>query len=75
WGRWKSPDATGLKTLWIKKQNNPKQKNINDQSTTIEGQAEPMVRKDFWDIAERLGDGGLRVGSEHQWNPHNQGIC
>jgi radical SAM protein with 4Fe4S-binding SPASM domain len=28
---------------------------------TIEGQAEPMVRKDFWDIAERLGDGGLRV--------------
>jgi hypothetical protein len=30
WGRWKSPDATGLKTLWIKKQNNPKQMNIND---------------------------------------------
>jgi hypothetical protein len=30
WGRWKSPDATGLKTLWIKKQNNPKQNNIND---------------------------------------------
>ena len=30
WGRWKSPDATGLKTLWIKKQNNPKQININD---------------------------------------------
>jgi hypothetical protein len=29
WGRWKSPDATGLKTLWIKKQNNPKQININ----------------------------------------------
>jgi hypothetical protein len=24
WGRWKSPDATGLKTLWIKKQSNPK---------------------------------------------------
>jgi hypothetical protein len=22
WGRWKSPDATGLKTLWIKKQSN-----------------------------------------------------
>ena len=42
---------------------------------SIDGQAEPMVRKDFWDIAERLGDGGLRVGSEHQWNPHNQGIC
>jgi hypothetical protein len=30
WGRWKSPDATRLKTLWIKKQNNPKQININD---------------------------------------------
>jgi hypothetical protein len=30
WGRWKSPDATGLKTLWIKKQNNPKQINIDD---------------------------------------------
>jgi hypothetical protein len=30
WGRWKSPDATGLKTLWIKKQNNPKQINISD---------------------------------------------
>jgi hypothetical protein len=30
WGRWKSPDATGLKTLWIKKQNNPKQMNIDD---------------------------------------------
>jgi hypothetical protein len=30
WGRWKSPDATGLKTLWIKKQSNPKQKNISD---------------------------------------------
>jgi hypothetical protein len=29
WG-WKSPDATGLKTLWIKKQSNPKQININD---------------------------------------------
>ncbi|MDT7890261.1 MAG: hypothetical protein RQ885_14970 [Desulfurococcales archaeon] len=30
WGRWKSPDATGLKTLWIKKQSNTKQKNISD---------------------------------------------
>jgi hypothetical protein len=30
WERWKSPDATGLKTLWIKKQNNPKQINTND---------------------------------------------
>ncbi|MDT7888861.1 MAG: hypothetical protein RQ885_07785 [Desulfurococcales archaeon] len=30
WGRWKSLDATGLKTLWIKKQSNPKQKNISD---------------------------------------------
>jgi hypothetical protein len=29
-GRWKSLDATGLETLWIKKQNNPKQININD---------------------------------------------
>jgi len=28
WG--KSPDATGLKTLWIKKQSNTKQKNISD---------------------------------------------
>jgi hypothetical protein len=26
WGRWKPLDATGLKTLWIKKQNNPKQR-------------------------------------------------
>jgi hypothetical protein len=34
WGRWKSPDATGLKTLWIKKQNNPKQKNINNHRGT-----------------------------------------
>jgi hypothetical protein len=25
WGRWKSLDATGLKTLWIKKQSDPKQ--------------------------------------------------
>jgi hypothetical protein len=24
------PDATGLKTLWIKKHRNPKQKNISD---------------------------------------------
>jgi len=23
WGRWKSLDATGLKTLWIKKQSKP----------------------------------------------------
>jgi len=30
WGRWKPLDATGLKTLWIKKQNNPKQINTND---------------------------------------------
>jgi hypothetical protein len=30
WGSWKSLDATGLKTLWIKKQNNPKQKKVND---------------------------------------------
>ncbi len=30
WGRWKSPDATELKTLWIKKQSNLKQKNISD---------------------------------------------
>jgi hypothetical protein len=30
WGRWKSLDATGLKTLWIKKHSNPKQININD---------------------------------------------
>jgi hypothetical protein len=30
WGRWKSLDATGLKTLWIERQNNPKQININD---------------------------------------------
>ncbi|MDT7887963.1 MAG: hypothetical protein RQ885_03180 [Desulfurococcales archaeon] len=30
WGRWKSPDATGLETLWIKRQSNPKQMNISD---------------------------------------------
>jgi hypothetical protein len=30
WGRWKSPDATGIKTLWIKKQSNPKQMNASD---------------------------------------------
>jgi hypothetical protein len=30
WGRWKSPDATGLKTLWIKKHSNPIQINISD---------------------------------------------
>ena len=30
WGRWKSPDAAGLEILWIKKQCNPKQININD---------------------------------------------
>jgi putative transposase len=30
WGRWKSPDATGLKTLWIKRQSSPKQINISD---------------------------------------------
>jgi hypothetical protein len=30
WGRWRSLDATGSKTLWIKKQNNPKQINISD---------------------------------------------
>jgi hypothetical protein len=29
-GRRKSLDATGLKTLWIKKQSNPKQININN---------------------------------------------
>jgi ABC-type multidrug transport system fused ATPase/permease subunit len=30
WERWGSPDAKGLKTLWIKKQSNPKQINISD---------------------------------------------
>jgi hypothetical protein len=30
WGRWKSPDDHRIKTLWIKKQGNPKQKNISD---------------------------------------------
>jgi hypothetical protein len=30
WGRWKSLDATGLKTLWIKRQSNTKQINISD---------------------------------------------
>jgi hypothetical protein len=29
-GEVEAPDATGLKTLWIKKQGNPKQKNISD---------------------------------------------
>ncbi|MDT7888407.1 MAG: hypothetical protein RQ885_05470 [Desulfurococcales archaeon] len=35
WGRWKSPDATGLKTLWIKKQSNTKQKNISDNQQPL----------------------------------------
>jgi hypothetical protein len=32
WGRWKSPDdhRDAIASLWIKKQNNPKQMNIND---------------------------------------------
>jgi hypothetical protein len=30
WGRWRSPDATGLKTLWIRKQSNTKQINISN---------------------------------------------
>ncbi|MFZ8824651.1 MAG: hypothetical protein ACO2O0_10995 [Desulfurococcales archaeon] len=30
WERWGSPDAKGLKTLWIRKYSNLKQKNIND---------------------------------------------
>ena len=32
WGRWKSLDAhrDAIASLWIKKQNNPKQMNIND---------------------------------------------
>jgi IS605 OrfB family transposase len=30
WGRWKSLDDHRAKTLWIKKQNNPKQINTND---------------------------------------------
>jgi hypothetical protein len=30
WERWGSPDAKGLKTLWIRKHSNLKQKNIND---------------------------------------------
>jgi hypothetical protein len=34
WGRWRSLDATESKTLWIKKQNNPKQKNINNHRGT-----------------------------------------
>jgi hypothetical protein len=29
WGRWKSLDATGLETLWIEKQNDPKLINSN----------------------------------------------
>jgi hypothetical protein len=35
WGRWKSPDAIGLKTLWIKKQSITNKRT----SITIEGQA------------------------------------
>jgi len=30
WERWGSPDAKGLKTLWIRKHSNLRQKNIND---------------------------------------------
>jgi hypothetical protein len=32
WGRWKSPDnhRDAITSLWFKKQNNPKQININD---------------------------------------------
>jgi hypothetical protein len=30
WRRWKSPDATGLKILWIEKHSNPKQMNASD---------------------------------------------
>jgi hypothetical protein len=30
WRRWKSPNATGLKTLWIKRQSNTKQINVSD---------------------------------------------
>ena len=30
WGRWKLPDGHRIKILWIKKQNNLKQKNISD---------------------------------------------
>jgi putative transposase len=30
WGRWRSLDATGLKTLWIKKNSNTKQINTSD---------------------------------------------
>jgi hypothetical protein len=30
WGRWSSLDDHRIKTLWIKKQSNPKQKNISD---------------------------------------------
>ncbi|MDT7888777.1 MAG: hypothetical protein RQ885_07360 [Desulfurococcales archaeon] len=33
WGRWKSPDAIGLKTLWIRKQSNTKQRNISDNQS------------------------------------------
>jgi hypothetical protein len=42
WGRWKSLDATGLKTLWIKKQSNPKQKNISDNQQPSGRQAEEV---------------------------------
>ena len=30
WERWKSPDDHRIKTLWIKKQSNPKQINTSD---------------------------------------------
>jgi hypothetical protein len=33
-GKVEAPDATELKTLWIKKQNNPKQMNINNHRGT-----------------------------------------
>jgi hypothetical protein len=35
WGRWKSLDdhRDAMASLWVKKQNNPKQKNINDNQS------------------------------------------
>jgi len=41
WGRWKSPDATGLETLWIEKQSNTNKlisMTINDHRGTSGGE-------------------------------------
>ncbi|MDT7889645.1 MAG: hypothetical protein RQ885_11830 [Desulfurococcales archaeon] len=45
WGKWKSPDDHRIKTMWIKKQGNPKQMNISDDQQPSGGQAD---RRSSW---------------------------